>query len=160
MYNYAPQDYVCPICLGVKGVENDNTLIRQSDIVYKDDVVIVFVASYFIETCEGHLIVVPVKHHENLYDLPDEVGAQIFKVARKMAVMMRKAYDCEGVTTLQNNEPAGNQHAFHYHLHLFPRYEGDNLHGNMMSKRETTEDERHKYSTKIIQQLVKEEKHG
>lgn len=105
MYHHASDDYVCPICLGVEGMENESTLIRQPDIVYRDDKIMAFVASYFIQTCEGHLIVVPNKHYENMYDLPDEIGAQIFAVARKMALVMKKAYGCEGVTTLQNNEP-------------------------------------------------------
>jgi len=27
----------------------------------------------------------------------------------------------------QHNEPAGNQHVWHYHLHVFPRYADDML---------------------------------
>lgn len=41
---------------------------------------------------------------------------------------------CDGVTFLQNNEPASNQHAFHYHLHVLPRYTNDNLHAHMLEK--------------------------
>lgn len=143
--NHAPAGYVCPICLGVKGVENDQTLIRQSDIVYKDDAVMVFVASYFIRGSEGHLIVVPLRHYENFYDLPDDLGAKIFAVAKQFAMKMRKAYGCDGINVLQNNEPAAGQHAFHYHLHLFPRYEDDNLWKQMGEKRETTVEERLKF---------------
>lgn len=149
MYNHAPSHYVCPICLGVQGIENEKTLIRQSDIVYKDESVMAFIASYFIGNNPGHLIVVPTAHYENLYDLPDEVGAHIFSIARKIAITMKKAYGCEGVMTLQNNEPASGQHAFHYHLHLFPRYANDELHTRMMTKRETTVEERLPYAEKI-----------
>jgi len=149
MHNHAPADYVCPICLGVEGVENDHTLIRASDIVYRDDTVMVFIASYFIGKNDGHLIVVPLQHFENLYDLPDKVGAHLFQVARKMAITMRQAYDCQGVMTQQNNEPASGQHAFHYHLHLFPRYENDNIFEHMNSKRETTPKERLPFAEKI-----------
>lgn len=139
------KNYVCPICLGVQGVENGDTLIRQSDIVYKDNVVMVFVASYFIKGSEGHLIVVPTKHFENIYDLPGEIGARIFSTAKEFAIKMKFAYGCDGVNLLQNNEPAAGQHAFHYHLHLFPRYEGDNLWQNMGEKREATLEEREKF---------------
>ena len=149
MHNHAPKDYICPICLGVDVVENHDTLIRQQDIVYKDAEVMVFVASYFIKTCEGHLIVVPTKHYENLYDMPDDTGAKIFATSRDYAQIMRQAYNCQGVTVLQNNEPAGGQHAFHYHIHLFPRYENDQLYQNMLSKRETTLEERLEYSQKL-----------
>lgn len=139
---HASKNYVCPICLGAQGIENSGTLILQKDILYKDDVVMVFVASYFIEGSEGHLIVVPTQHYENIYDLPDVIGAQIFSKAKEYALKMKSAYGCDGVNLLQNNEPAAGQHAFHYHLHLFPRYEGDNLWEKMGKKRETTPEER------------------
>lgn len=149
MYNHAPPDYICPICLGVQGTENDKTLIRQPDIVYRDEQVMVFIASYFIGQNSGHLIVVPTQHFENLYDLPDDIGAHLFSIARRAATVMRQAYNCQGVMTLQNNEPASGQHAFHYHLHLFPRYANDQIFEHMTSKRETTPDERLPFAQKI-----------
>lgn len=153
MFNSSPPDYVCPICLGVNGIESDKTLIRQSDVVYKDDSVMVFVASYFIGNNPGHLIVVPLQHVEHIYDLPDELGAKVFSVARKFSVIMKNAYGCGGVTTLQNNGPAAGQHAFHYHLHLFPRYVGDDIYAHMDTKRETTVQERLSFVQKIRQQI-------
>jgi histidine triad (HIT) family protein len=42
-----------------------------------------------------------------------------------LAVAMKSAYHCDGITVRQNNEPASNQHAFHFHQHVFPRYTGD-----------------------------------
>ena len=66
---------------------------------------------------------------------------------------MKKAYGCEGVTVQQNNEPTGGQHAFHYHLHLFPRYENDNIHQHMSNKRTTTPKERSGFAKKILQNL-------
>ena len=127
MYNHAPKDYVCPICVAVKGVENDQTLIKQLDILFRDNEVMVFIASYFIKGSEGHLIVVPVGHYENLYDLSDKIGGKIISVAKEYAIKMKQAYNCNGVNVLQNNEPVAGQHAFHYHLHLFPRYKGDDI---------------------------------
>lgn len=154
MYNHAPADYICPICLGVQGIENDKTLIRTSDIVFRDDQVMVFVASYFIGNNPGHLIVVPLQHFENYYDLPDEVSSHLFSVGRKIAITMKRAYGCEGIMVLQNNEPASGQHAFHYHLHLFPRYSNDEIHTHMSSKRETTVEERLTYANKMKKALL------
>ncbi len=153
MYTHAPAEYICPICLGVQGIESEKTLIKKQDIVYKDEHVMVFVASYFIGNNPGHLIIVPLIHYENLYDLPGEIGSHIFAIARKMAIAMKEAYQCEGVMTLQNNEPASGQHAFHYHLHLFPRYTNDEIHTHMTSKRETTPEERLPYAQRIKKAL-------
>lgn len=134
MNNHAPTDYKCPICLGVQGIENDDTLLKQADLVFKDDMVSVFINSFWAETVEGHVIVVPNEHYENIYELPTEVGHRIFDVIQKMATAIRETYKCEGITTRQNNEPAGNQHAFHYHHHVYPRYEGDLFNEGMTKK--------------------------
>lgn len=125
MFNHAPKGYKCPICIGLSGIENENTLLRQADQVYKDDLVTAYINSFWIPTCEGHVIIVPNEHYENIYEVPDKVGHRIFEIAKKISVAMKKAYKCDGITIRQNNEPASEQHAFHYHLHVFPRYEGD-----------------------------------
>jgi len=134
MYKHAPQDYKCPICLGVKGIENDDTLLKQADLVYKDKLVSVFINSFWIPTAGGHVMVVPNDHYENLYDLPLDVLHRIYEVVQMMSLAMKKAYKCDGITTRQNNEPAGDQHAFHYHHHIFPRYNGDSFNLNLTKK--------------------------
>jgi histidine triad (HIT) family protein len=134
MHNHASSDYKCPICLGVSGVESEDTLLRLTDIVYIDEFVTAFINSFWIKNNPGHVIVVPNDHYENLYDLPSDLGIHIFNIYKKVAVAMKEAYGCDGITTLQNNEPAGGQHAFHYHFHIFPRYEHDELHENMSNK--------------------------
>jgi histidine triad (HIT) family protein len=45
-----------------------------------------------------------------------------------MALAMKAAYACQGIMLRQHNEPAGEQHIWHYHLHVIPRYENDQLH--------------------------------
>lgn len=149
MYNHASKDYKCPICIAIKGQENEDTLIRQSDIVYKDDLVTAFISSFFIDKNLGHIIIVPNEHFENIYDLPTNYSSHISVVAQKMALALKKSYQADGVTTLQNNEPAGNQHAFHYHFHVFPRYENDDLHNNIQNKKPTTFEDRKPYAEKI-----------
>ena len=74
MKSHAPKNYKCPICLGVKGVENDDTLLKQADLIFRDNLVSVFINSFWIPTREGHVIVVPNEHYENIFDLPDMVG--------------------------------------------------------------------------------------
>jgi len=155
MYNHAPTGYICPICIAVKGQESENTLIAQRDIVYKDDLVTAFISSFFIGMNLGHIVIVPNEHFENIYDVPHNYSSRIAEVAQKMAIALKRAYSAEGITTLQNNEPAGNQHAFHYHSHVFPRYVNDDLHNNMLDKKLTTPEERSPYVEKIKKELDK-----
>ncbi len=111
MYNHISKEYICPICVGIQGIENDDTMLKQTDLVYKDDLTSVFMNSFFIDGNEGYLIVVPNKHFENLYDLEPEYAHAIIDTAQKMAVVVRRAYNGDGITLRQNNEPLGDQHA-------------------------------------------------
>ena len=95
MKTIAPKEYTCPICLGNTNIENQDTLLKQTDLVYKDDSVSVWINSFWIQGNEGHVIVVPNDHYENLYDLPEEVGRQIFTVSKKMSKAIKKVYDCD-----------------------------------------------------------------
>lgn len=150
MYNHSSKEYICPICLGIQGIENENTLLRKTDLLYTDDDVSVFINSFFIKGNEGHIIIVPNIHIEHLYDLPTDIGHTIMDCAKRFAILLKQAYKCDGITIQQNNEPAGGQHAFHYHLHLFPRYTNDLFFKNVSNKISTTSVERIYYVKKII----------
>lgn len=154
MHNHASSDYICPICLGVSGVESEDTLMRLTDIVYIDEFVTAFINSFWIKNNPGHVIVVPNDHYENIYDLSAELATHIFSITRKVAIAMKESYKCDGITTLQNNEPAGGQHAFHYHQHIFPRYENDALHENMSNKQLAESAIRKEYADKLRTKLL------
>ena len=74
----------------------------------------------------GHALVVPRKHAPYLADLDEEDGAQIFRVAQRVARALRKCgVKCEGVNFFLADGVAAGQEVFHVHLHVFPRYSGD-----------------------------------
>jgi histidine triad (HIT) family protein len=151
----APEGYVCPICLGVNKVDSSDTLMRPTDIIYKDALVTGFINSFFIGKNAGHAIVVPNEHFENIYDLPPEVGHRVFDISQKISLAMKSVYDCDGITIRQNNEPAGDQHAFHFHLHVFPRYKDDGYNAVQPSeKRLADPKERADYATKLSAALA------
>ncbi len=129
-----PQAYICPICLGNQEIENTDTYLKQDDLVFKDELVSVWINSFWIKGNEGHVIIVPNQHYENIYDLPDEIGSRIFEIAKLMSKAIKQVYRCDGITLRQNNEIAGDQHAFHYHLHIFPRYVDDNFNQELTKK--------------------------
>ena len=127
MFNNAPKEYICPICLAIKGKESEETWIMQDDIFYRDDLVMGFISSKAIKGNEGHSLIVPIEHYENIYDLPDTVSARIIAAARKTAIALKELRGADGINLVQNNEPAAGQHAFHYHLHVIPRFKSDNF---------------------------------
>jgi len=125
MYNHAPDDYVCPFCLLVRDAENGHVHTGRADIVYHDDVVTAFIGSHQWPNNQGHVIIIPNEHFENIYDLPIHLATKVHELARAVALAMKAAYSCDGTSTRQHNEPAGNQDVWHYHLHVFPRYAGE-----------------------------------
>jgi histidine triad (HIT) family protein len=150
MKSNAPNNYTCPICLANKGVENDLTYLKKNDLVYKDDLVSVWINSFWVGKNEGHVIVVSNTHYETIFDLPVEVGHRIFEISQKMSIAIKQVYECDGITLRQNNEPAGDQHAFHYHLHIFPRYTDDDFNQALASKSRLSDpEERKKFATKL-----------
>lgn len=78
----------------------------------------------------GHALVVPRRHIENLYELPDELAGPILSTAARVARAAKRAFSAEGITLRQNNEAASDQHLFHFHLHVIPRFRGDLEHFN------------------------------
>jgi histidine triad (HIT) family protein len=74
----------------------------------------------------GHLLVIPNTHGANLGDLDEELGAQMFRVAHRLAQAVRKSgVRCEGVNLFLADGEAAFQEVFHVHLHVIPRYDGD-----------------------------------
>ena len=125
MYNHAPDNYICPFCLLVQGIENTHVYSVQSDIIYHDNAVTAFMGAHQWPNNHGNVIIVPNEHFENIYDLPVHYAADIHRVAKMMAIAMKAVYACDGISTRQHNEPAGNQDVWHYHVHVTPRYKDD-----------------------------------
>lgn len=76
---------------------------------------------------KGHALIIPKHHAENIYDLSDETAAKVMVLAKKMAAKLTEAFQCDGFNILQNNGKIAGQTVFHFHLHLIPRYKGDNI---------------------------------
>jgi histidine triad (HIT) family protein len=92
--------------------------------------VVAFIASVQWPNNRGHVVVIPARHFENLYELPDHLGAPLLSATRRVAIALKSAYACPGTSTRQHNEPAGSQEVWHYHVHVFPRYPDDQLHAS------------------------------
>jgi histidine triad (HIT) family protein len=74
----------------------------------------------------GHMLVVPNRHAPHLADLEEAEGAQIFRVAQRLAGALRKSgVKGEGVNFFLADGEAAGQEVFHLHLHVFPRHAGD-----------------------------------
>ena len=142
MISHAPPGYICPFCLLVQGIENGHVYSNAADMVLQNEAVTAFVSSHQWANNLGHVLIIPNAHYENIFDLPVYLGAEIHAAAQTIARAMKKAYGCDGISTRQHNEPVGNQDVWHYHLHVFPRWENDRLYCHFESDRAFVEPEK------------------
>jgi len=152
MYNHAPVDYQNPFAKIVAG-DFAAVVIDADEVFYQDDVATAFISSKCWPGNEGNVLIIPSEVYENLYDIPDEVLAHIHVLSKQIAIAMRATYGCDGVSVRQHNEPAGNQEVWHYHLHVFPRYNGDQLYQRHDEKTDSTPTDRKKYAALLRDQL-------
>ena len=155
MYNHAPENYLCPFCLLIQGVENENVYSVRSDIIYQGDLVTAFIGSHQWPRNHGNTIIVPNEHVENIFDLPNRYPLVIHGVAKTIALAMKRVYSCDGISTRQHNEPAGYQDVWHYHVHVTPRYTGDQFYPTYAEKEFMPSSERAKHAEKIRNGLGK-----
>ena len=76
---------------------------------------------------KGHALILPKSHAANIYELSDEMAAKAMILAKKMATSMTAALKCDGFNIVQNNGECAGQTVFHFHMHLIPRYKGDQV---------------------------------
>ena len=147
MYNHEPKDYDCPFCKLIRGEEDE--INKLSCVVYEDKKTMAYVAPKWWINNPGNVLVVPNEHIENIYDISDELLANVYKTVKKIALAIKESYPADGISTRQHNEPAGNQDVWHLHVHVFPRYEGDELYKNHDQKEWVTIEKRVEFAQKL-----------
>ena len=76
---------------------------------------------------KGHSLILPKKHAANIYELPDETAGKAMILAKKMAGKLTDALNCDGFNIVQTKGEIAGQTVFHFHMHLIPRYKGDEV---------------------------------
>ena len=126
MHNHEPENYACPFCRAIR-----QTSLEGTDIVFQDDTVTAFLGLGRWEKNPVDVLIVPNRHIENIYDLPLELAPDLQGVTREVAIGLKALTRCEGVSTRQHNEPAGDQDVWHFHIHVTPRFAGDRFYENL-----------------------------
>lgn len=76
---------------------------------------------------KGHALIIPKEHYANLYELDDELAAKALVLAKRMITKLTPLLGCDGYNIVQNNGETAGQTVFHFHMHLIPRYKGDDV---------------------------------
>ncbi|KPJ65541.1 MAG: hypothetical protein AMJ45_05015 [Syntrophobacter sp. DG_60] len=93
--------------------------------VYEDEKVLAFMDINPIN--DGHTLVIPKKHAENIFEISPEDLSEVISVAHKIARAIKNSLNPEGLTVVQLNGRVAGQVVPHFHVHLIPRKEDDPL---------------------------------
>jgi ATP adenylyltransferase len=74
----------------------------------------------------GHLMVIPYKHVEDMESLTDDVLSEMIVLTRECCAILRKTMNPKGFNVgLNVGEAAGAGIKEHLHMHIVPRWDGD-----------------------------------
>ena len=90
--------------------------------VYDDGEVIAFMD--VMPQGAGHTLVLPKAPSRNLLDADPVTLGPLMRATQKLARAVKRAFDADGVSIIQFNEPASGQSVFHLHVHVIPRFDG------------------------------------
>lgn len=108
----------CIFCKIISGDEPAHIVYRNADVIA------------FFPRCmavKGHTLIVPTEHFRDIFELPDDVGATIIRVSKELGFHYRKAFGLDGMNLMNASGKASQQSVFHFHFHLLPRFEDDQL---------------------------------
>jgi histidine triad (HIT) family protein len=77
--------------------------------------------------CRGHMLVIPKKHAENIFEISDADFSAVTGAVKRCARAVKEALGAEGITVLQLNGKASDQLVPHLHVHIMPRWEKDGI---------------------------------
>lgn len=108
----------CPFCGIVSHDSRDQVFFSSDDVVAFLDI---------NPATRGHTLVVPRIHAATAFDMNEEQFSATMRGVWGVANLLRQRLNSEGLTLIQSNGAAAWQDVFHLHVHLIPRYEGDDL---------------------------------
>ena len=107
---------MCIFCSIVKGE-------IPSQIVYQDETTMAILD--ISQATKGHTLVIPKKHFDNFLDVDDQTLAHMITVSQKVGKKLVKNLNADGINVVNNCNEAAGQAVMHLHIHLIPRYYGD-----------------------------------
>ena len=75
----------------------------------------------------GHLLVIPNKHFENIFYIPEEELTHIIKFTKKISLHLKECLGATGINILHASGKSAQQSVPHFHIHIFPRFDNDSV---------------------------------
>jgi histidine triad (HIT) family protein len=76
---------------------------------------------------EGHALVIPKEHSADVHAVSSAAISATVITAKMIAAAIEKTLSPDGINLLQCNGPAAAQSVLHFHMHVLPRRDRDEL---------------------------------
>lgn len=96
--------------------------IPSSKVYEDDDVLAILDVS---QVTRGHTLVMPKKHYTNMLDCPSDILHKVMDVAQRIGQAETLVLGASGINILTNAGEAAGQSVLHFHVHVIPRYAGE-----------------------------------
>ncbi len=75
---------------------------------------------------QGHTVIIPKTHAMTVLELNDKKYLSLMSAVKKVMKKIQDKLDPDGFNVGWNHNTAGGQVVLHLHIHVMPRYNGDN----------------------------------
>lgn len=108
-------------CLFCKIVRGDSASFK----IFEDESVFAFLDIF--PAAKGHTLIVPKRHFETIYDIPEDILNKVMSVSKKLAEDYKKKFGIDACNIIQSNGSVAQQEIPHFHVHLIPRSKDDGI---------------------------------
>jgi histidine triad (HIT) family protein len=89
--------------------------------VYEDEQTVAFLD--INPVTRGHTLVIPRRHTADIWDVGEEDAVAVMRAATRVADILRRALEPEGMNLFQATRAIAGQTVFHLHIHVLPRFD-------------------------------------
>ena len=93
--------------------------------IYEDEKVLAFLDLHPLS--QGHTLVIPKKHAQDIFEIEPEELKQLILVVQKLSRIIMEKLGAQGINILQRNKTGAGQEVSHMHFHIVPRFDGDSV---------------------------------
>lgn len=104
-------------CIFCEGIETKQILIQTDN----------FKVVLDIDPIQsGHLLIISKQHFMDIRELSDSALMELFKLQKQIINVYETHFSIDGLTIIQNNGAIMDE-GTHFHIHIVPRYKGDDF---------------------------------
>lgn len=134
----------CPFCKIIQGDLPTKKLYEDSDTLAFLDIK---------PATKGHALVIPKKHESEITDLDEKTASSLINSTIKVVKAIKESLKPAGINLIQSNKEAAGQVVPHVHIHIIPRYKGDDFQISFNKEEELSDETGRKIQKRIKKEL-------